>query len=290
MAPMSRSQIQSRIRQAQQRRQRAIGEINRTVRKYNSDRNRAIDNYNREVRTYNARARRNRERLARELARSARPSSTTVHIEYRRSVMTLRQSFSVIEGATNSGRWTYGDDIYELAAGEAANSVSVLNALDGQESTDEAEGDQLKISTISGELESISVDLCGRWEGALYALDPRNPDAARHFCSSAREILTRIVEGLASDQDVLAAGEQYPLTPNGKVSRRARIMFSLDQQGRSSVELERFIEADIDNVVALFQEFNEGTHGTAGIFNLMQLKTMKRRVEDAVHFLHLVTS
>lgn len=34
----------------------------------------------------------------------------------------------------------------------------------------------------------------------------------------------------------------------------------------------------------MFHEFNDGTHGNAGRFNLRQLQAIKRRVEDAVRF------
>jgi len=53
-------------------------------------------------------------------------------------------------------------------------------------------------------------------------------------------------------------------------------------------ELEAFVEEDISNVVALFREFNSGTHGGAGRFTITQLTTIKRRVEDAIRFLHRI--
>ena len=39
------------------------------------------------------------------------------------------------------------------------------------------------------------------------------------------------------------------------------------------------------NVLQLFREFNDGTHGTAGRFSLDQLSAIKTRVEHAVEFL-----
>lgn len=41
-------------------------------------------------------------------------------------------------------------------------------------------------------------------------------------------------------------------------------------------------------VAELFNEFNSGTHGAAGKFALAQLGALKRRVEDAVHFVHAI--
>jgi len=51
-----------------------------------------------------------------------------------------------------------------------------------------------------------------------------------------------------------------------------------------------FVEADIDNVLALFGEFNSGTHGSARRFSLDQLRTLKARVEDAVLFVLRITA
>jgi Predicted pPIWI-associating nuclease len=53
-------------------------------------------------------------------------------------------------------------------------------------------------------------------------------------------------------------------------------------------DLEEFIDRDLDNVVTLFNVFNEGTHGSAGTFTLGQLAAIKQRVEDAIRFLHSV--
>ena len=39
-------------------------------------------------------------------------------------------------------------------------------------------------------------------------------------------------------------------------------------------ELEAFVEADMKNVVDLFQVFNKGTHGSAGTFTRSQLQAI----------------
>ena len=63
---MGSSQIQAKLRQANERQRRAIRNYNTAARKHNNEVRRAVDNYNRDVRTYNAQVRRNRERLRRE--------------------------------------------------------------------------------------------------------------------------------------------------------------------------------------------------------------------------------
>lgn len=49
----------------------------------------------------------------------------------------------------------------------------------------------------------VSEDLMNRWKGAVYALNPQNPDAARHFCTSTREIFTEFIEFKAPDNAVV---------------------------------------------------------------------------------------
>jgi len=288
---MSRSQIQSQLRQVAARQQRAVDDYNRAVRKYNSGVRRAVDTYNRDVRAHNTKVRANRERLRRELTRLTASPGSTAYGYYQQSVVNLRQSFTRIEGAASAGRWSSGDDVYDLVEGETANSVLVLNALLGN--VDETQGpqqDDLQTSTIAAELSAFSAELVARWDGALYALHPKNPDAARHFCTSAREILSAIIEQVAPDEEVNAAGNAYPRTAEGKVTRRARIRYSLERGGIHDVDLEEFVDRDIENVLALFRDFNDGTHGSAGRFDLTQLTAIKRRVEDAVHFLHRIVA
>ncbi len=139
---------------------------------------------------------------------------------------------------------------------------------------------------IGSELAEINPDLDARWRGALYALSPKNPDAARHFCTSAREMITTILELEAPDAAVKAAIPDYPKTPNGGVSRRARIQYFVQRRGDEHESLTEFVDEDINSVIALFDEFNRGTHGSAGSFSLGQLGAIKNRVEGAIRFIH----
>jgi len=59
--------------------------------------------------------------------------------------------------------------------------------------------------------------------------------------------------------------------------------------GSPATELVEFVEADIDNLIDLFDDFNSGTHGESGRFPLSELAALKTRVEDAVKFVFQVT-
>jgi hypothetical protein len=216
-------------------------------------------------------------------------TTTTRHVAYRRSVMTLQQSFERIEAASEAGTWSGGDDLFELSEGETANSLAVLNALVAEPGqAPRSEDGSLQATSLAGELAQISPDLDARWHGALYALSPMNPDAARHFCTSSREILAGILESEAPDDVVLEANPMADRTDDGRVTRRARIRFCLDKRGTYDADLASFVEEDLENVITLFRDFNDATHGSAGRFDLPQLSAIKQRVEDAIRFLYRI--
>lgn len=279
---ISASQFRSKLRQIEQQQRQAISRYNQQVRRVNS----AIDNYNREARAHNARVRANRQRLQNELRRLAQPTNTTVRTTYRTSFQTLHRSFVRLEAAAEQPSWRVTDEVFDLAEEETANSVAALNALTQPDRGDGPDDPSLRATLITRELVDIDPDLDARWRGALFALNPQNPDAARHFCTSSREILTTVIDGAVTDEEVLTANADAEKTPDGSVSRRARIRHCLQRRGLFASELVDFVEADVDDVIALFGEFNSGTHGAAGRFTLDQLRTLKVRVEHAIGFLY----
>lgn len=58
-------------------------------------------------------------------------------------------------------------------------------------------------------------DLVDRWTGALFSLSPRNPDAARHFCTSTREVLIAMIDHAAPDSGVTTADSECDRTDRG---------------------------------------------------------------------------
>ena len=41
----------------------------------------------------------------------------------------------------------------------------------------------------------------------------------------------------------------------------------------------------MQNIVDLFRIFNDGTHGSAGTFDMQMLSVIRKRVEDGIFFL-----
>jgi len=175
--------------------------------------------------------------------------------------------------------------VLDLSERETANSLEVTNRLLGTDTYQEEYAEDLQDAALTNQLREISEDLDDRWRGAVFALDPRNPDAARHFCTSAREIFTQILEVKAPDSEVVNLLPHCDRTPQGKPTRRSKIRFLLHRRGMTEDTLEEFIEQDMDNIVKLFSIFNDGTHGSAGTFDLHQLSAIKKRVENGIVFL-----
>ena len=280
-------QYNNKVRQYNAARKQAIDAHNRKVRAHNArvqakqaERKRAIDAYNRTARAYNARVRANRTRLQSALGRLAQQTNTVRYTVLYKSVSTLSTKYKRLDIADAN------PFLSDLAEQEATNSVTVLNdLLDDDTANSQADDDELKNSLIANELAHISPDLDNRWHGAIYALNPENPDAARHFCTSTREIITEILDTKAPDEDVFARFPDCPTTDKGTPTRRAKIHYCLDRNDSVNDELENFIDANIDNVVLLFNELNSGTHGPAGKYSLQQLVSIKIRVEDAIRFM-----
>ena len=296
---ISSSQIRSQMRQAQRQAQRKVDQqmrqaqrkaeqqVKQATKEFERDVNREL---NKMVSQHNTRARTNQQRYLRELRRlNSRATTTTRYATYGTSVQTVHRSFSRIEEASTRGGWTGSDELFDLIEGEAANSAATLNVLLDGATAVVVDIDELRQTVITDELSNISMDLHRRWRGALFALNPDNDDAARHFCTSSREVVVKLLNILAPDDAVKAGNSDIELV-NGQVPRREKIYFLLKKSGQQSDELADFIEADINNVMDLFKDFNSGTHEEAGRFTLTELAAIKTRVEGAIQFLHRIAT
>ena len=295
---ISMSQFKSQMRQLQQKQKRAVNDYNREVRKYNqkvkqavNQTNREINRYNSAARTHNSRVRANRDRLKRELQKLASHQNSGRYIEYRTTVSSVQSSYQRLENHADTGSLSTGyDEILDLSEREAANNAEVMNALFGDTENAEVTEDQATDSWLLDFLRKISTDLVDRWRGALFSLNPSNPDAARHFCTSAREVITQILEIKAPDAEVFSLLPNCDKTDRGNPTRRAKIRYFLHRKGLADDHLEEFIERDMEGVVQLFRLFNDGTHGSAGTFNHSQLVAIRKRVEDGISFLSRIIS
>jgi hypothetical protein len=277
---LSPSQFKSKLRQLESKQKQAVRDFNR-----------AIDKYNREARAHNARVKASRSRINSELAKLQRRSTTTTTIHYTvytKSTYTLNTAYArLAEQSRTEYLGENQDFLLGLAENENANSLEVTNAIlgDEEEEDEELAEEDLQTTAITTELSKILQDLDNRWRGAIFALSSQNPDAARHFCTSAREIFTQIFDVKAPDKSVFNEMPNCEKTKEGSPTRRAKIKFWLSHKGIVSQSFEDVVEKDIENILELFHVLNTGTHGSSGKYSLSQLFSIKTRVEDGIIFL-----
>lgn len=279
------SQFKNLARKIEREQKKAVSDYNREVRKYNRDVKKAINDYKRDVRTYNSKVRANRQKIQRELNRLKSTTVSQRYTVYVRSVYSFNETYERIDTNWSQAQLTPAQqEMLQYFEQETLNSLSLMNLLQGNETNQIYDSDDLQNSNIE-DLITISSDLDKRWKGALYALNPLNPDAARHFCTSAREILNQIIETSAPDDLVFEAQPNCNTTQRGNPTRRSKIKYLLARKDMADETVEEFIEQDIQNIHELFRIFNDGTHGSAGKFELPKLKAIKKRVEDGIQFL-----
>lgn len=292
---MTPAQFKAALNKAQREQKQAIDKYNREARRYNAAVNKAVSDYNREARAYNTKARTHnarvenqRRRLDQEIRRlHSRPAAKTF-VTYRASVETLARTYTATEESLVGRTITpAGRELVDRGSEEAANSAYLLNAMDGDgELEDDPTEDELRSPSMQAELLTFGQDLVDRWTGALFSLSPRNPDAARHFCTSAREVLIAMIDSAAPDFRVAEADPACDRTDKGLPTRRAKVGFLLQRKDIDEESIESLVEQDMDNVLTLFRDFNNGTHGHAGRFTITQLNALRIRVESAIGFIH----
>lgn len=271
------SQFKSQIRQAQHKAERQLKQIQRdTERKMRNEINKAVNQYNREVR-------RNQQKIQSELRKLN--NSSNFKTTYTISVRTLNNSYNtVVENYDEVNSTVKEKEFFNYIESENANSLSVANAIENPELAENIDI-ELQDNGIGDKLKSLSTDLNNRWIGALFSLNPNNPDATRHFCTSTREIFTDIFEKYALDKDVFAIFPNCDKTDRGNATRKSKIKYFLYKKGIDLTNADEFIDNDIDNILELYHTLSDGTHGEAGRYSMIQLKLIKKRVEDGINFL-----
>lgn len=274
------SQFKSKMRQIEQKQRRAINDYNRAVKQYNDKVNKAIRDYNSFVRSYNATVRRNRQIISHEIAKlQARTAVTTSYIA---STNVMQQCYANVNRIYAPGVEVtpQQDRILDLIEQEHANGLITANTVENNELPEENTED----INIGNKLAIVSEDLHNRWKGAVFSLSPLNPDAARHFCTSTREIFTEFIELKAPDKEVFAFNPDCEKTDRGNATRREKIKYMMrNKQMDDSVSA--FVEADITNILELFHVLSNGTHGAAGKYEFSKLVQVKKRVEQGINFL-----
>lgn len=268
------SRFKSQVRQAQQKAEREMKrEITKATRKFENE-------MNRELRKYNSNVRHNQQIITREINKLR--SYSTVQSSYTASLGIMHQRYAVVGSAYQDSFVTPEQEyILDLVDQEHANSLITANAVENDAFSEDNTADV----EIGNKLQVVSEDLNNRWKGAVFALNPQNPDAARHFCTSAREIFTEFIELRAPDDKVIEHDPACERTPqNKKPTRRAKIRYMMRNIDIDDSVID-FAEADITNILELFHVLSDGTHGAAGRYEFKKLVQVKKRVEQGINFL-----
>ena len=213
-------------------------------------------------------------------------SGNHITTTYRTSVFAVNNSYQAVAVAHDvlENPTQFQEYLYTGIEQENANNLETADVMINDEKPETTEY-SLQETQILDRLSRFSQDLDSRWKGALFSLNPNNPDATRHFCTSAREIFTEIFDSRAKDEVVFAALPNCEKTKNGKASRRSKIRYFLHKKGFVSDVVEDFIDKDMDNILELFHVLSKGTHGQAGTYSFEKLYSVKKRVEDGLIFL-----
>lgn len=287
---MAKKISMTQFKQAVNKYNQSVKKCNDAVKKHNQQIKRNIDNYNREVRKFNAEQERKRQKLnqsIRTFNNFRYTIKTTTTISYRESVERLQRSYINLDdfNQNNSYYTEINSDLFEdYPTQETNNSIQLYNSLNGVDIGEYIDPQGLQQSYIIQKLNEISSDLKNRWQGALFALNPNNPDASRHFCTSVREIFIQMIDIKAPDHSVANCFPNCEFH-QGKPNRRFKIKYILHQKTIKSEQLEEFVESDIDDLLSIFQTLNDGTHGSAGKFTTQQLLKLKKRAEDSIQFI-----
>lgn len=273
------SQYKSKLRQIEQKQKRAISDMNRAINNYNRDVKKAINNYNSAVRKHNSNVRHNRQIINNELRKL---NSTTAGSSYTVSLQIMQKHYETIGVSYPEGTPVTPEQnrILDLIENEQAYGLLTKSYIED----DIPPEDSPEENEIGNMLAQVSDDLNRRWQGALFSLNPNNPDATRHFCTSTRELLTEFLEIKAPDESVFEYNPNCQRTPQGNATRREKIKYMMRNTNMNESVIS-FVEEDINNILELNHLLSGGTHGPAGKYSFEKLLLVKKRVEQGLVFL-----
>lgn len=257
-----------------------MNKIQREAKKAENQFKQSVNNYNRAVRQYNTDVRNAKNKIQRELNKMG-SINYTVKTNYYISTKVVHDTYTKVSDFYNKGY--IDDNLFNAIENEDANNLELSNVVLNNYEVENYDI-ELDESNISAKLIKISEDLDCRWRGALFSLNPNNPEAARHFCTSTREILKVLIDDGIKDKDVIATNPQCEKTKNGTPTRKEKIKYAMNKKGINNELIIDFTDSNIENTVSLINELSNGTHGHANKYSLNQLKSFKKRFEDSINF------
>jgi hypothetical protein len=149
--------------------------------------------------------------------------------------------------------------------------------------TAEAEAPETPIHLLEAMLVEVGRDLLKPYRGALAVLKRREPDYARHFTISVRELLTHVMHRLAPDSEVRKWTSRAEDYHQGRPTRAARLRFILRHQ--TGDEFAQWVQQDVDMAIQLMDYLHGGTHKMGDDIPVGRLRWVQRRAEAVLMIL-----
>ena len=244
-----------------------INKIQREAKRAENQFKQSFNNYNRAVRHYNTNIRNARNKIQRELNRMQ--STYTIKTNYSISTRVVHDLYMKVNNSYNNVN--IDENIFNDIENEDANNLELGNVVLNNYEVEHSDIN-LDESNISEKLIKISTDLENRWKGALFSLNPNNPEAARHFCTSTREILKVLIDDGIKDKEVITTNPECERTNNGTPTRKEKIKYAMNKKGISNELIIEFTNNNIENTVSLINELSKAVITIISSSNLLHLE------------------
>jgi len=163
-------------------------------------------------------------------------------------------------------------------------------SIEGEEGELEVEKQRVtsEISIETGQrleelLKSLDPSYINIYQGAREAFNSNNPDRNRHICISCRELCTQILREVAPDEEI----HKWSTSPSDfykdRPTRAARLRYLY--RNINHAPLCKFIDKDIDAVMALLELFNRGTHEVDACYTPTQMEALMLRAKSFILFI-----
>ena len=174
---------------------------------------------------------------------------------------------------------------------EVFNEAEILADEDAEEAAEfSVERDRIRTGILAdadqghGTLEECGFgDLIPLILGARDAVVRQGYDHVRHAVTSLREAVTQVLHRLAPDEAIEKWSTSDKDYDKGKPTRRARLRYIYRQI--DSGKFGEFVVRDVEATLALFDVFQQGTHGVSIEMEQRKLSALVIRVDCLVQFL-----
>lgn len=295
MAGFNSSQLRSAMNRMKSQVRQAEQKINREIKKSVSDYNRGIQKYNQEVRSYNSKRRQAIYKLNSEFRRLSQPQRTRtvevvlvqpgrIEIETRPNIIRLIESQKGLSFSSDDVTNSIHQSLLDLTDNEVTETVDTYNLLVKPDDIPKSQqaSELLLDSSFEQILGAVDSEFIHIWQGALWALNPKNTDRARQFMTSSRELIRLIIEKVAPSDKVILYSPSCERDQNNRPTRRSKLKYLC--RNLPCMGMSEFVESDIQSTIDLYDLLSGGTHRQRNTSSDEALLAIKDRVQHCAGF------